>query len=100
MVPILGHERGISASAIGTVLGLFALAATATRMALPWVSRRLKEKDIIFAAMLVTGATLTLYPFSASGWTMSVCSIVLGLFLGAVQPMVMSALHQIGRAHV
>ena len=95
MVPILGHERGISASAIGTVLGLFALAATATRMALPWVSRRLKEKDIIFAAMLVTGVTLTLYPFSASGWTMSLCSIVLGLFLGAVQPMVMSALHQI-----
>ena len=95
MVPILGHERGISASAIGTVLGLFALAATATRMALPWVARRFKEKDIIFVSMLVTGATLTLYPFAGSALTMGLCSIVLGLFLGSVQPMVMSALHQV-----
>jgi predicted MFS family arabinose efflux permease len=95
MVPILGHERGVSASAIGTVLGLFALAATATRVALPWVARRFKEKDIIFVAMLVTGATLTVYPWTASALTMSVCSVLLGLFLGAVQPMVMSALHQV-----
>jgi predicted MFS family arabinose efflux permease len=95
MVPILGHERGVSASAIGTVLGLFALAATATRVALPWVARRFKEKDIIFVAMLVTGVTLTLYPWTGSALTMSMCSIVLGLFLGSVQPMVMSALHQV-----
>ena len=99
MVPILGHERGISASAIGSVLGLFALAATATRMALPWVSRRFKEKDIIFAAMLVTGAMLTVYPWANSAWLMGLFSIVLGLFLGSVQPMVMSALHQITPEH-
>ena len=58
-------------------------------------SRRFKEKDIIFAAMLVTGATLTLYPFAGSALTMGLCSIVLGLFLGSVQPMVMSSLHQV-----
>lgn len=95
MVPILGHERDISASAIGTVLGLFALAATTTRIFLPWVARRFKERDIIFVAMWVTGIALILYPFASSAWAMGVCSIVLGLFLGSVQPMVMSALHQI-----
>ncbi len=95
MVPVLGHERNISASAIGMILGLFALAATTTRVLLPWVARRFKERDIIFVAMWVTGTALVIYPFSASAWTMGACSVVLGLFLGSVQPMVMSALHQI-----
>jgi predicted MFS family arabinose efflux permease len=95
MVPVLGHERDISASAIGTVLGLFALAATTTRVVLPWVARRFKEKQIIWVAMLVTGAMLTVYPWASSAWLMGLFSIVLGLFLGSVQPMVMSALHQV-----
>ncbi len=95
MVPILGHERDISASAIGMILGLFALAATTTRVLLPWVARRFKERDIIFVAMWVTGLSLMAYPFTSSSWAMGLCSIVLGLFLGAVQPMVMSALHQV-----
>lgn len=95
MVPVLGHERDISASAIGTVLGLFALAATTTRVVLPWVARRYKEKQIIWVAMWVTGATLALYPLATNAWWMGLFSIVLGLFLGSVQPMVMSALHQV-----
>ncbi|MEY2621413.1 MAG: hypothetical protein RIT26_1233 [Pseudomonadota bacterium] len=99
MVPILGHERDVSASAIGTVLGMFALAATLTRLVLPWVARRFKEREIIWAAMWVTGATLTAYPFAPNAWVMGGFSLVLGLFLGAVQPMVMSALHQITPEH-
>jgi MFS family permease len=95
MVPVLGHERDISASAIGMVLGLFALAATTTRVALPWVARRFKEKQIIWVAMLVTGATLAVYPWATDAWMMGILSTVLGLFLGSVQPMVMSALHQV-----
>jgi predicted MFS family arabinose efflux permease len=99
MVPILGHERGVSASAIGTVLGLFALAATTTRVLLPWVARRHKERDIIMVAMWITGLMLAVYPWTGSALTMSLCSMVLGLFLGAVQPMVMSALHQVTPEH-
>ena len=99
MVPILGHERDVSASAIGTVLGMFALAATLTRLVLPWVARRFKEREIIWAAMWVTGITLTAYPFAPNAWVMGAFSLVLGLFLGAVQPMVMSALHQITPEH-
>ena len=99
MVPILGHERDVSASAIGTVLGMFALAATLTRLVLPWIARRFKERQIIQVAMWVTGATLTVYPFAPNAWVMGACSLLLGLFLGAVQPMVMSALHQITPEH-
>ena len=95
MVPILGHERGISASAIGMVLGTFALAATLIRFSLPLVAGRFKEWQIITAAMLMTGLLLALYPFTVTAWTMALCSGLLGLSLGSVQPMVMSTLHQI-----
>jgi hypothetical protein len=39
VVPVLGHERGISASVIGTILGAFAVAAALIRMVLPLVGR-------------------------------------------------------------
>lgn len=95
VVPILGHERGISASAIGMVLGTFALAATFIRFSLPLVAGRFKEWQIITTAMLMTGVLLALYPFTTSAMMMGACSGLLGLFLGSVQPMVMSTLHQI-----
>lgn len=95
VVPILGHERGISASAIGMVLGTFALAATLIRLSLPLVAARFKEWQIITTAMLMTGLLLALYPFTSTAWMMGLCSGLLGLSLGAVQPMVMSTLHQI-----
>jgi predicted MFS family arabinose efflux permease len=95
MVPVLGHERGISASAIGMVLGTFALAATLIRFSLPWMAGRFKEWQVITAAMLMTGGMLAVYPFTATAWAMGVCSGLLGLSLGSVQPMVMSTLHQI-----
>ncbi len=95
MVPVLGHERGISASAIGMVLGTFALAATLIRFSLPWMAGLFKEWQVITAAMLMTGGMLAVYPFTATAWAMGVCSGLLGLSLGSVQPMVMSTLHQI-----
>ena len=95
VVPILGHERGLSASVIGAILGGFAMAATVIRLTLPWVAARLAEWQVIVGAMWMTGVMLAVYPFMVSGWSMAVCSMMLGLSLGAVQPMVMSTLHQI-----
>jgi MFS family permease len=39
-VPVLGHERGFSASTIGLVLGSFTLAVTAVRLAIPAVAHQ------------------------------------------------------------
>ena len=95
VVPILGHERGLSASVIGAILGAFAMAATLIRLSLPWVAARLAEWQVIVGAMLVTAVLLAVYPLMLSGWSMGMCSVLLGLSLGSVQPMVMSTLHQI-----
>ena len=43
VLPVLGHERGMSASAIGTILGLFAFAVAAVRLLVPLLAHRLRE---------------------------------------------------------
>lgn len=95
VVPILGHERDFSASAIGAILGGFAIAATVIRMSLPFIASRMQEWQVITAAMVSTTVLLGIYPLLQTPVAMGVCSVFLGLSLGAVQPMVMSTLHQI-----
>ncbi|MDB5873714.1 MAG: major facilitator superfamily 1 [Ramlibacter sp.] len=95
VVPVLGHERGLSASAIGTILGGFAVAAALVRVALPMLAAHLKEWVLIAWAMTATAVLFAVYPFLHSPLAMGLCSILLGVALGSVQPMIMSTLHQI-----
>jgi MFS family permease len=95
VLPILGHERGLSASAIGTILGLFAVSVAGVRMLIPVVAHRLSEAQVLAGAMLGVAAIYAVYPLMHSAWPMAVCASLLGLALGAVQPMVMSTLHHI-----
>jgi len=99
VVPILGHERGLSASAIGSILGGFAIAAAFIRLMMPMVAARLQEWQVITGAMLITSFMLGVYPLMDTAWLMGACSVLLGLSLGGVQPMVMSTLHQITPEH-
>ena len=95
LVPVLGHQRGFSASSIGLVLGVFATAVTAVRLAIPVLAHRLKESHVLVGAMLLAGLVFAVYPFALSAWVMGACAVVLGVALGAVQPMIMTTLHQI-----
>lgn len=95
VVPVLGHERGFAASVIGALLGAFAVSAALIRVCLPWLSRHVQEHQVVAGAMGVTALIFGLYPLLPNAWTMGVCSVVLGLTLGSVQPMIMSTLHQI-----
>jgi predicted MFS family arabinose efflux permease len=99
VVPVLGHERGLSASVIGTILGGFAFAAAAVRVALPVLAARLKEWAVITVAMVAASALFAAYPLLHSALAMGLCSALLGIALGVVQPMVMSTLHQITPEH-
>ena len=95
VLPVLGHERGYSASTIGMLLGAFAIAATLVRLAMPWLAEHLREWVVISGAMLATGLIFAIYPLMPDAPAMGVCSVLLGLVLGSVQPMIMSTLHQI-----
>lgn len=95
VVPILGHERGMSASTIGVLLGAFAAAAAAVRVVLPMLAERVPEWVVVMWSTVVAACALGLYPLAPGALTMGACSVVLGFALGAVQPMIMSVLHQI-----
>ena len=95
IVPVLGHEHGLSASVIGSILGGFALAATGVRVVLPLLAAHVHEWVVVTTAMLGTAVLFGIYPLASSAWAMGVCSVLLGISLGSVQPMIMSTLHQI-----
>jgi MFS family permease len=95
LVPILGHERNLSASAIGLVLGIFAAAVTAVRFVVPAVAHHLREAHVLFVSMLGCAAVFAVYPFAHAAWQMGVLAALLGVALGAVQPMILTTLHQI-----
>lgn len=95
LVPVLGYERGLNASVIGTILGAFAIAAAVIRMALPLIAARFNEKQVIAASCAVTVLVFIAYPLAHQSATMMICSILLGASLGCVQPMVMSLLTQV-----
>ena len=99
VLPILGHERGLSASVIGAILGTFAVAATVVRLVMPMIAARLQEWAVITGAMLSAAVLYAVYPLLHSPWAMFLCSVLLGLSLGSVQPMIMSALHLITPPH-
>lgn len=95
VLPVLGHERGMSASAIGGILGLFAFAVAAVRLVMPLLAHRMRENQVLVGAMLCTAVVLGVYPLMHATWLMALCAVVLGLALGSVQPMIMTTLHHI-----
>ncbi len=99
IVPVLGHERGLSASVIGSILGGFAVAAALVRVVMPLMAALLREWAVIATAMAATAVLFAVYPLVQSAAAMGLCSILLGVALGSVQPMIMSMLHQITPEH-
>lgn len=94
-VPVLGHERGFSASTIGLILGTFTLAVTGIRLLIPFLAHRLSETTVLRGAMVGAGLVFLLYPLAPNPWAMGGLAVLLGITLGSVQPMVMSMLHHI-----
>jgi predicted MFS family arabinose efflux permease len=94
-VPILGHERGFSASTIGLVLGVFPLAVSGVRLLIPWLAHRMDEAQVLRVAMVGTALVFAVYPLVPTAWLMGLCAVLLGLMLGSVQPMIMSTLHHL-----
>ncbi|MGY0195091.1 MFS transporter [Leptothrix sp. BB-4] len=95
LVPLMGHQNGLSASAIGTVLGVFAMAVTGIRLIVPLVAERLTERHVMSTSMVVIGAVFLIYPLATTAAAMACCAVVLGLAQGIVQPMILSTLHQL-----
>ncbi|MEK8033694.1 MFS transporter [Ideonella sp. DXS29W] len=94
-VPVLGHARDLTASAIGLILGSFAAAATVVRLAISRWADHLDEKRALRAAMTLATAVCVVYYWLPGVAGMMLGSALLGLALGSVQPMILAMLHQV-----
>lgn len=95
VVPIVGHFRSLSATEIGLVLSSFSAATVLVRVVIIRWSQHITETRVIQAAALVAGAGFATYQWLPTTLTLMVGSAVIGLALGSVQPMLLSAIHQV-----
>jgi MFS family permease len=93
-VPVVGHARELSASAIGLVLSSFAIATTLVRLVISTWADRIDDHRALLAAMTLASAVLLAYAWLPGVAGMMFGSALLGLALGSVQPMILSTLHQ------
>jgi predicted MFS family arabinose efflux permease len=93
VIPVHGTRVGLSASEIGFVLGCFALATFVIRLAMPWLSRRFSEWQVLTYTLFCATLAFSLFPFFSSRVPMMTVAFLLGLGLGAAQPNIMSLVH-------
>ena len=98
VIPIYGTSIGLSASTIGFILGSFATATIIIRLALPWLSRRMREWSMITTTLFVAAIAYALFPLVRTVPLLAAISFLLGLGLGATQPSVMSLLYALAPA--
>jgi MFS family permease len=93
MVPVYGTRIGLSASEIGLVLGSFAAATFAIRLAMPAIARSFREWQVLTFTLFTGAVAFALIPFFSTLAPLAACTFLLGLGLGAAQPNVMSLIH-------
>ena len=93
LIPVYGTSIGLSASQIGLVLGSFAAATFAIRLAMPSLSRRYREWQVLLFTLITAAIGFALIPFFQTLAPLMAVAFLLGLGLGAAQPNVMSLLH-------
>jgi predicted MFS family arabinose efflux permease len=93
VMPIYGTEIGLSASTIGLILGSFALATIIIRVALPWVSRHVRDWPMITATFVIACIAYALFPLVETVPLLAAIAFLLGLGLGSTQPSIMSLLY-------
>ncbi|HSF21217.1 MAG TPA: MFS transporter [Burkholderiales bacterium] len=96
--PIYGHSIGLSASAIGVIISMFAVAVFAIRVALPHLARMWGEFEILLWAIGFSGVALLLFPLFQDPYLLAAASFVLGLGCGVGQPMSMSLIYSLSPA--
>ncbi len=86
-LPLHGHSIGLSASAIGMMLGAFAAAGFVTRALLPEMVRRLGEERTLCYSMYLAACTFFMIPLFDSAIVLGAVCFVLGLGMGLGQPL-------------
>lgn len=93
-IPVYGAQIGLTPSQIGIVMGAFAAATFAVRLAMPFIAHRTEPWSLLTVSLLLSGIAYVAMPFTHSVGLLMAITFVLGLGLGAPQPTVLTLLHQ------
>jgi predicted MFS family arabinose efflux permease len=93
VMPIHGTAIGLSASTIGLILGSFAAATIVVRLALPWLSRHVRDWPMITTTFAIACVAYALFPLVDTVPLLAAIAFLLGLGLGSTQPSIMSLLY-------
>lgn len=93
-LPILGHERGFSATEIGSIFAAFGGASLLVRGVMPFVAKRISQQHLPLLAMVVLLVVFAAYPLLNSPWMMLVASGLFGVVVGITQPTIMVLLQE------
>ena len=85
-MPIYGHSVGLSASAIGVVLGMFGVAAFMVRIWLPAFVKRWGPDTVFGTSLYIAAAAFLLFPLFTNVYMLAAVSLILGLGMGCAQP--------------
>jgi predicted MFS family arabinose efflux permease len=92
MMPMHGERIGLSASAIGLVMGAFGAGTFFVRLFIPALARRFPEWRLLGGALAVTAAIYLVLPFFRALPLLFAFAFTLGAALGSALPMMMSAI--------
>lgn len=90
VIPVNGTRIGMSASTIGSVLGVSAAAIFLVRMATPFLVRRMHEWTIMMVVLLGIGASYLMLVVFTQSWAIFLVGAVMGIVQGVGQPVIMS----------
>jgi MFS family permease len=94
LMPLYGSRIGLAAGTIGVVMSTFALATFVVRAVLTQLVRRIRHWVLISSAMALAALAYVLFPFVHSVPLLMALSFMLGLGLGASQPVIMALLYE------
>lgn len=89
-MPVFGHSAGLSASAIGLIMGAYATATFLTRFFLPLLLRRTAPEQVLSFFMLLAAGGFLLMPFLRSAWLIMAVAFAIGIGMGVGQPISMT----------
>lgn len=94
MTPLVGHERGYSATSIGFILSAFAVGTFISRASLQWLAKRWSEWRTLSASAALSATVFFLLAWNHSALLHVVLGFVFGLSAGVNQPNLLGLLYR------
>jgi MFS family permease len=91
--PVYATSIGMSASTIGVILAMYAVAGFGSRMMLPGLIASFSPKKVLACAFLLGAISFTLVPFSTSANVLAFLAFLFGFGMNCSQPITMMSMY-------